>query len=36
MEDISSEKHWRKADNSHGNGDNEVRWRKVEITCKKI
>jgi hypothetical protein len=36
MENISSEKHCRKVDNSHGNGDNEERWRKAKITCKKI
>jgi hypothetical protein len=36
MEDISSEKCCRRANNSDGNGDNEERWRKAEITCKKI
>ncbi len=36
LEDISNEKHCKGVENSHGNGDDEERRRKEEITCKKI
>jgi hypothetical protein len=36
MEDIFDEKHCGRAKNSHGNGDDEERQRKAEITYKKV